>query len=70
VSSLPSDEAEQRKLAQRVGAKDLDAFGEQYPRSARDHPRGVRALHAITALEQAEGFEELLQQPKADRAAQ
>ncbi len=35
VSSLPSDEAEQRKLARRVGAKDLDAFGEQY-RAARE----------------------------------
>lgn len=35
VSSLPGDEAEQRKLAQRVGAKDLDAFGEQY-RAARE----------------------------------
>ena len=35
VSSLPAQEAEQRKLAQRVGAKDLDAFGEQY-RAARE----------------------------------
>lgn len=35
VSSLPTQEAEQRKLAKRVGAKDLDAFGEQY-RAARE----------------------------------
>lgn len=35
VSSLPSDEAGQRKLARHVGAKDLDAFGEQY-RAARE----------------------------------
>ena len=35
VSSLPADEAAQRKLAKRVGATDLDAFGEQY-RAARE----------------------------------
>ena len=35
VSSLPVDEAEQRKLAKRVGVKDLDQFGEQY-RAARE----------------------------------
>ncbi|HSH40287.1 MAG TPA: hypothetical protein VK993_16055, partial [Chthoniobacterales bacterium] len=35
VSSLPNDEGEQRKLARRVGAKDLDAFGERY-RAARE----------------------------------
>jgi glutamate-ammonia-ligase adenylyltransferase len=35
VSSLPADEAEQRKLARRLGAKDLAAFGEHY-RAARE----------------------------------
>ncbi len=35
VSALPSDEAEQTKLALRMGAKDLAAFGEQY-RAARE----------------------------------
>ncbi len=47
VSSLPADEAEQEKLARRVGAKDLAAFGEQY-RGARErihltHARYFRA---------------------------
>jgi hypothetical protein len=35
VASLPSDEAEQKKLARRLGAKDLAAFGDQY-RVARE----------------------------------
>ena len=35
VSSLPTQEAEQRKLARRVGAKDLDDFGQKY-RAARE----------------------------------
>jgi len=40
VSSLPADEAEQRKLAQRVGADSLDSFGRRY-REARE------SIHAI-----------------------
>ena len=40
VACLPAEEAEQRKLAQRIGAKDLAAFGEQY-RAARE------TIHAI-----------------------
>jgi glutamine synthetase adenylyltransferase len=40
VSCLPPDEGEQRKLACRMGAKDLAAFGEQY-RAARE------TIHAI-----------------------
>ncbi|MEO5720357.1 MAG: bifunctional [glutamate--ammonia ligase]-adenylyl-L-tyrosine phosphorylase/[glutamate--ammonia-ligase] adenylyltransferase, partial [Chthoniobacterales bacterium] len=35
VASLPTDEAEQEKLARRVGAKDLAAFSERY-RGARE----------------------------------
>lgn len=35
VSSLPADEAEHRKLAQRMGAKDLASFGSDY-RDARE----------------------------------
>lgn len=40
VASLPTDEAEQEKLARRVGAKDLAAFSEQY--------RGVRERIHLT----------------------
>jgi glutamate-ammonia-ligase adenylyltransferase len=40
VAALPVDEDEQRKLARRIGAKDLSAFGEQY-RAARE------TIHAI-----------------------
>jgi glutamate-ammonia-ligase adenylyltransferase len=40
VGALPGDEAEQRKLARRFGARDLNAFGEQY-RAARE------TIHAI-----------------------
>lgn len=35
VSSLPADETEQRKLAQRIGADSLDSFGRRY-REARE----------------------------------
>ena len=42
VGALPADEAEQQKLARRIGAKDLAAFGEQY-RAARE------TIHAIYA---------------------
>ena len=42
VASLPAEEAEQEKLARRVGAKDLVAFGEQY-RAARE------TIHALYA---------------------
>jgi glutamate-ammonia-ligase adenylyltransferase len=40
VACLPADEGEQRKLARRVGAKDIGTFGEQY-RAARE------TIHAI-----------------------
>lgn len=40
VASLPAEETEQRKLARRLGAKDLASFGEQY-RAARE------TIHAI-----------------------
>jgi glutamate-ammonia-ligase adenylyltransferase len=40
VSSLPADETEQRKLAQRVGADSLDSFGRRY-REARE------SIHAV-----------------------
>jgi glutamate-ammonia-ligase adenylyltransferase len=40
VSSLPADETEQRKLAKRVGADSLDAFGQRY-REARE------SIHAV-----------------------
>jgi glutamate-ammonia-ligase adenylyltransferase len=40
VSSLPADETEQRKLAQRVGAASLDSFGQRY-REARE------SIHAV-----------------------
>jgi glutamine synthetase adenylyltransferase len=40
VASLPREESEQRKLARRLGAKDLNAFGQHY-RAARE------AIHAI-----------------------
>jgi glutamate-ammonia-ligase adenylyltransferase len=40
VSSLPADKGEQEKLAQRVGAKNLDAFATNYR-----HARG--SIHAI-----------------------
>lgn len=40
VSALPADEGEQRKLAKRMGATSLAAFGEQY-RAARE------AIHAV-----------------------
>jgi [glutamine synthetase] adenylyltransferase / [glutamine synthetase]-adenylyl-L-tyrosine phosphorylase len=42
VSSLPADEAEQGKLARRVGADDLNAFAERY-RQARE------SIHAIAS---------------------
>jgi [glutamine synthetase] adenylyltransferase / [glutamine synthetase]-adenylyl-L-tyrosine phosphorylase len=42
VSSLPGDETEQRKLAQRIGADNLDSFGRQY-REARE------SIHAVYA---------------------
>ena len=42
VASLPREESEQEKLARRIGAKDLKAFGEHY-RSARE------AIHRIYA---------------------
>ncbi|MFN2508289.1 MAG: bifunctional [glutamate--ammonia ligase]-adenylyl-L-tyrosine phosphorylase/[glutamate--ammonia-ligase] adenylyltransferase [Chthoniobacterales bacterium] len=42
VATLPREESDQRKLAQRLGAKDLAAFGEQY-RAARE------SIHAIYA---------------------
>lgn len=42
VSALPTAEREQRRLAKRLGAKNLDAFGEQY-RGARE------TIHAIYA---------------------
>ena len=44
VSSLPSDEAEQRKLAVRVGCAELDTFGERY-RSAREIIHAVYERH-------------------------
>jgi [glutamine synthetase] adenylyltransferase / [glutamine synthetase]-adenylyl-L-tyrosine phosphorylase len=40
VSSLPADETEQRKLAQRIGAESLDSFGRRY-REARE------SIHAV-----------------------
>jgi len=40
VAALPADEREQRHLAQRLGAKDLDSFGADY-RAARE------AIHAV-----------------------
>jgi len=40
VSSLPADETEQRKLAQRIGADSLDSFGRRY-REARE------SIHAV-----------------------
>jgi glutamate-ammonia-ligase adenylyltransferase len=40
VSSLPADETEQRKLAQRIGADSLDSFGRRY-RDARE------SIHAV-----------------------
>jgi glutamate-ammonia-ligase adenylyltransferase len=40
VSSLPADETGQRKLAQRVGADDLDSFAQRY-REARE------SIHAV-----------------------
>jgi glutamine synthetase adenylyltransferase len=40
VSSLPADETEQHKLAQRVGADSLDSFGQRY-REARE------SIHAV-----------------------
>ena len=40
VSSLPADETEQRKLAQRVGADSPDSFGRRY-REARE------SIHAV-----------------------
>ena len=45
VSCLPPEEAEQRKLARRIGAKDLASFGEQY-RAAREtiHAAYVRYM--------------------------
>jgi glutamate-ammonia-ligase adenylyltransferase len=42
VSSLPADETEQRKLAQRVGADSLDSFARRY-REARE------SIHAIAS---------------------
>jgi glutamate-ammonia-ligase adenylyltransferase len=42
VSTLPIEEAEQRKLAQRVGADSLDSFSDRY-REARE------SIHAITS---------------------
>ena len=42
VASLPSEEVEQEKLARRVRARDLAAFGEQY-RSARE---GIHLVYA------------------------
>jgi glutamine synthetase adenylyltransferase len=42
VSSLPVDETEQRKLAQRVGADSLDSFARRY-REARE------SIHAISS---------------------
>jgi len=46
VSSLPTDEAEQRKLARRVGADSLESFGQRY-REARESIHAVysRYLH-------------------------
>jgi glutamate-ammonia-ligase adenylyltransferase len=40
ISSLPADETEQRKLAQRVGEGSLDSFGQRY-REAREN------IHAV-----------------------
>jgi glutamate-ammonia-ligase adenylyltransferase len=40
ISSLPADETEQRKLAQRVGAASLDSFAQRY-REARE------SIHAV-----------------------
>ena len=42
VSTLPTEETEQRKLAQRVGADDLDSFAKRY-REARE------SIHAIAS---------------------
>jgi [glutamine synthetase] adenylyltransferase / [glutamine synthetase]-adenylyl-L-tyrosine phosphorylase len=42
VSSLPADETEQRKLAQRVGADSLDSFARRY-REARE------SIHAVSS---------------------
>ena len=50
VSSLPTDETEQRKLAQRVGATSLDSFARRY-REARESIHAVcsRYLHQSSA---------------------
>ena len=50
VSSLPADETEQRKLAQRLGADSLDSFGLRY-REAREGIHAVysRYLHRSSA---------------------
>jgi glutamate-ammonia-ligase adenylyltransferase len=42
VSSLPADETEQRKLAQRIGAASLDSFARRY-REARE------SIHAVSS---------------------
>jgi [glutamine synthetase] adenylyltransferase / [glutamine synthetase]-adenylyl-L-tyrosine phosphorylase len=42
VSSLPADETEQRRLAQRVGAESLDSFARRY-REARE------SIHAVSS---------------------
>ena len=42
VSSLPVDETEQRKLAQRIGADSLDSFGQRY-REARE---GIHSVYS------------------------
>ena len=44
VSSLPSDEFAQRKLAHHVGAEDLDSFGNRY-RQARENIHAVYSRH-------------------------
>jgi glutamate-ammonia-ligase adenylyltransferase len=44
VSSLPSSEMEQRKLALRVGAKSIGVFGRRY-REARDNIHEIYARH-------------------------
>jgi glutamate-ammonia-ligase adenylyltransferase len=44
VSSLPVDETEQRKLAQRVGADSLDSFARRY-REARESIHAISSRH-------------------------
>ena len=44
IATMPASEVEQRKLAQRLGSKNIAAFGEQY-RNARETIHSIYACH-------------------------